>query len=70
MQRYRVKSSHQESTVMDVLAQDENELKIRITRSLPGKTYVEETVMSRDLFAMCRRTGYIRAVSAGVPRVA
>lgn len=70
MKRYQVKSGDQESAVMDVLEETSQGLKVRITRCLQGNTYVEDSVMSVDLFAMCERTGYIREIAVARPQVA
>lgn len=62
MNRYRIKTSDVESAMLEILDEDASGYQVRITRTRFGYEYVEEARMTRDLFEVCLRTGYLTVI--------
>ena len=59
MKRYSIKSRTGKIEFFDILSEDDEGLKIRLTRLSDGSERIIEESMSRHLFDMCVRAGYI-----------
>jgi hypothetical protein len=59
MRRYCIKCRSGRIEYFDILSEDDNELMIRLYRISDGSEKIIEETMSRDLFNMCTKTGYI-----------
>lgn len=70
MKQYRVQSSPDHVAVMEVLASDEMNLTVRITRRYEDYETSEETVMETQLFDLCLRTGYLTELPRSADHVA
>jgi len=59
MKRYCIKSQSGKIEYFDIVSENDNELMVRIYRISDGDEKVIEETMSRDLFNMCTKTGYV-----------
>jgi len=59
MKRYCVKCRTGKIEYFDILTENDSEYKIRLTKISDGSERVVEESMSRHLFDMCVKTGYI-----------
>ena len=59
MKRYSIKSRNGSIEYFDILSEDEEGYRIRLTRIYDGNERSTETYMTRDLFELCQKTGYI-----------
>jgi len=59
MRRYCIKCRSGRIEYFDILSENDNELTIRLYRISDGSEKIIEETMSRDLFNMCTKTGYI-----------
>jgi len=59
MKRYCIKSQSGKLEFFDIISENDNDYKIRLTRLTEGKEKVIEETMSRQLFELCMKTGYI-----------
>jgi len=59
MKRYCIKSQSGKIEYFDIVSENDNELRIRLYRISDGNEKVIEETMSRYLFNMCMKTGYI-----------
>ena len=59
MKRYCIKSRTGKIEYFDIIAENDSDYIIRLTRLSDGNEKVIEESMSRHLFNMCVKTGYI-----------
>jgi len=59
MKRYCIRSRSGKIEYFDVIAEDDEGYKIRLTRISDGNERIIEDFMSRHLFNLCIKTGYI-----------
>jgi hypothetical protein len=59
MKRYCIKSRSGNIEYFDIISENEREYKIRLYRVSGGSEKIIEEPMTRDLFNMCVKTGYI-----------
>ncbi len=59
MKRYCIKCRSGRIEYFDIISETDNELMIRLYRITDGSEKIIEETMSRDLFNMCTKTGYI-----------
>jgi hypothetical protein len=59
MKRYCVKCQRDRIEYIDILSENSDGFKIRLTRVKDGYEKVIEESMTRHLFELCLRTGYI-----------
>jgi hypothetical protein len=59
MKRYCIKSRTGRIEYFDIISENDNEYRIRLTRLSDGNERVIEEAMSRHLFNICMKTGYI-----------
>jgi hypothetical protein len=59
MKRYCIKSQSGKIEYFDIISENTSEYRIRITRLSEGNEKIIEETMSRHLFEMCMKTGYI-----------
>jgi hypothetical protein len=59
MKRYCIKSQSGKIEYFDIISENTSEYKIRLTRLSEGNEKIIEETMSRRLFEMCKKTGYI-----------
>ena len=59
MKRYCIKSRAGSIEYFDILSEDEEGFKVRLTRIYDGNEKITETYMTRHLFELCQKTGYI-----------
>jgi hypothetical protein len=59
MKRYCIKSQSGKIEYFDIISENDSEYIIRLTRLSDGSEKIIEETMSRDLFDMCVKTGYI-----------
>jgi hypothetical protein len=59
MKRYCIKSRAGRIEYLDILLEDDEGYKIKLTRISDGNEKITETFLSRHLFELCRKTGYI-----------
>jgi len=59
MKRYCIKCPAGRVEYFDILGEDDNEYKIRLTKIYEGSERVKEEAMPRQLFDLCMKTGYI-----------
>jgi hypothetical protein len=70
MKRYYVKTSISRLEYFDILEEIEGEYKIRLTKIYDGDEKILENSISRGLFDMCLKTGYIYEIKEMVLSVA
>jgi hypothetical protein len=69
MKRYCIKTRSGKIEYFDIIAENDEEFKIRLYRLSDGSEKIVEETMSRNLFNTCVKTGYIyemEKVSTGV----
>ncbi|MDR0312641.1 MAG: hypothetical protein LBI14_03500 [Treponema sp.] len=59
MKRYCIKSRSGRIEYFDILHEDEEGYKVKLTRISDGNEKITETFLSRPLFELCQKTGYI-----------
>jgi len=59
MKRYCIKCQSGKIEYFDIVSENDTELSIRLYRISDGSEKVFEETMSRGLFDMCTKTGYI-----------
>ena len=59
MKRYGIKGRTGKIEFFDVLSEDDDGYKVRLTRISDGNERVTETSIPRHLFNLCLKTGYI-----------
>ena len=59
MKRYCLKSRNGSIEYFDILAEDAECFKVVLTRINNGNEKITETLITRDLFELCQKTGYI-----------
>ena len=59
MKRYCIKSRTGRVEYFDIISENEDGYKIRLTRIIDGDEKVIEESMTRSLFDMCVQSGYI-----------
>lgn len=59
MKRFYIKSRAGRIEYFDVLSENMDGYKIRLTRLCDGNEKVSETIIARHLFTLCLKTGYI-----------
>ena len=59
MKRYCLKSQPGKIEYFDILSEDDDGFKIKLTRIFEGSEKITETSIPRHLFNFCLRTGYI-----------
>jgi len=59
MKRYCIKCRSGRIEYFDIISENDSELMIRLYRITDGSEKIIEETMSRDLFNMCTKTGYI-----------
>ena len=59
MKRYCIKNRTGKIEYFDIISENDNEYMIRLTRLSDGSEKVIEEPMSRHLFNICMKTGYI-----------
>jgi len=59
MKRYCIKSRTGKIEYFDIISESEHDYTIRIFRISEGREKIIEEPMSRHLFDMCMKTGYI-----------
>ncbi len=64
MKQYMIKSTGQDSSLVQLLREAEGGYLVRIVHRHEGWEEVKEDFLSRDLLDTCLRTGYIAELSA------
>ena len=59
MKRYMIKSEPGRLEFLDIIAETEEGYKVRITRIIDGEERVLEEHLTRHLFNICVKTGFI-----------
>jgi len=59
MKRYCIKCREGKIEFFDIIAENDTDYTIRLTRIVEGNEKIIEENMSRQLFDMCFKTGYI-----------
>jgi len=59
MKRYCIKSQSGKIEYFDIVSENAGGYRIRITKLSDGNEKIIEETMSRHLFEMCKKTGYI-----------
>jgi hypothetical protein len=59
MKRYGIKGRTGRIEYFDVLSEDDDGFRVRLTRISDGSEKITETSIPRHLFNLCLRTGYI-----------
>jgi hypothetical protein len=62
MKRYEIKSAPGQRAELEIAADRADGLHVEITRYFDGYETTASEVMSRELFDLCVRTGYLTAV--------
>ena len=70
MKRYCIKCRSGRIEFFDIIAENDDGYKIRLTRLSDGSERVFEESMSRYLFNMCLKTGYIYELENAAASVA
>ena len=70
MKRYCIKSREGKLEYFDIISENEDGYRIRITRLSDGNEKIIEESMTRSLFNMCVQTGYIFEVENDAASVA
>jgi hypothetical protein len=70
VKRYYVKTSISRLEYFDILEETEDEYRIRLTKIYDGNEKILENSISRRLFDMCLKTGYIYEIKEVVLSVA
>ena len=59
MKRYCIKNRAGRIEYFDILSENAEGYKVRLTRINDGNEKIIETFLPRDLFDLCQKTGYI-----------
>ena len=59
MKRFCIKSKAGTIEYFDILSEEEEGYKVRLTQICDGNEKIIETFMTRHLFELCQKTGYI-----------
>ena len=59
MKRYCIKCRANRIEYFDIISEDEEGFHVRLTRICDGNQKVTQEYMSRSLFNICQKTGYI-----------
>ncbi|MCL2832961.1 MAG: hypothetical protein FWD78_07310 [Treponema sp.] len=59
MKRYGIKSQAGKIEYFDILSEDNDGYRVRLTRIIDGSEKITEIGIPRHLFNLCLRTGYI-----------
>lgn len=59
MKRYGIKSQAGKIEYFDIISEDDDGYKVRLTRIIEGIEKITEISIPRHLFNLCLRTGYI-----------
>ena len=59
MKRYCLKSRNGNIEYFDILSEEKEVFKVILTRIHNGNEKITETFITRDLFELCQKTGYI-----------
>ena len=70
MKRYCIKCKAGKIEYFDILTETDTEYRIRLTQIVEGVETVREDSMSRPLFEMCMKTGYIFEMESSAASVA
>ena len=70
MKRYCIKCRAGKIEYFDIIGENDTEYKIRLTRVSEGNEKIIEESMTRDLFDMCVKTGYIFEMETATATVA
>ena len=70
MKRYCIKCRTGRIEFFDIIAENDDGYRIRLTRLSDGNERIIEESMSRHLFNMCLKTGYIYELERAVATVA
>ena len=70
MNRYCIKSREGKIEYFDILSENDDGLTIRLSRLSDGNEKIIEETMSRHLFNICMKTGYIYELENGAASVA
>jgi hypothetical protein len=70
MKRYCIKSREGRIEYFDVLAEVDGGYKVRLTKIYDGNEKIIEEFMSRHLFDICFKTGYIYEIERAAATVA
>ena len=64
MKRYYIKSRPDKAEYMDILSEDDEGYKIRLTKVCDGDEKIREDFINRHLFDICVKTGYLSELAA------
>jgi hypothetical protein len=70
MKRYCIKCRAGRIEYMDILKENEDGFFVRLTRLSDGNEKITDEFMSRHLFEMCLKTGYIYEINVQADSVA
>ena len=70
MKRYCIKCRSGKIEYFDILSETDDAYNIRLTRLSDGNEKIIEDTMSRDLFDICLKTGYIFELESAAVSVA
>jgi hypothetical protein len=70
MKRYCIKCREGRIEYFDILAEIEGGYKVQLTKIFDGSEKISEEYMSRHLFDICFKTGYIYEIERAVATVA
>ena len=59
MKRYCVRCREGKVEFLDIIAESNDEYRVRITKISDGNEKIIQETMTKDLFDMCVKTGYI-----------
>ena len=59
MRRFCIKCRAGRIEYFDILSEDEEGYRVKLTRIFDGNEKITETFINRDLFELCSKTGYI-----------
>ena len=59
MKRYCIKSRAGKIEYFDIISEDDEGYTVQLTRISDGHEKIIDTYLSRHLFELCRKTGYI-----------
>ena len=66
MKRYNIKSQNGKTEFIDILKDLVDDFLVRLTRDKDGFVKTSEETMSRHLFEMCLKTGYLTLVCENI----
>jgi hypothetical protein len=70
MKRYRVKCRSGRIEYIEIIKEIEDGYLVRLTRVNDGNTKISEETMTRHLFTICLKTGYISEMAGETATVA